>query len=292
MPASGKIWAGQKRNSGSQGWVETAYRNSTGNNGFLFSILGRLGHDTWQSASGAPDGVVREWPVRLPSLLAGLLTVLVLALVPARLGYPLAGLAAAVLLAVHPWHVRYSTEARGYALMMLAMAAGYFFMARAMRSGRWSDWVAHGVVQFIALWAYPGAMIAVALGQMGAGCLLGWQAVVRPAPGAGWHFFRWAGGGAVAVLLAAFFLLPGMIQLRQQLAGNPSMVGQVLPGWWLDTLVYLANGCGWAPADPGESSESLHGGSCAADCRGGGISFARAGGASGRHGRSRNCGSR
>lgn len=232
-------------------WAETAFRNSTGNNGFLYSLLGRACHDAWKSATGAPDGAVKEWPTRVPPLLAGLATIGIAGLVGWRLGSPGAGLAMAFLVAIHPWHVRYSTEARGYGIMVMAVMAGYLFLLAAMQSGRWRPWLAHGLCQLVALWANPGSLIAVAIGQAGVALILtGWW-WVRGRPQAKDHLVRWAGGGCVAALLAAVALAPGMIQLREQLQNNPSMVGSIPEGWWRDTLFFLGNGCGWGLADWG-----------------------------------------
>jgi Dolichyl-phosphate-mannose-protein mannosyltransferase len=244
-------------------WTETAFRNSTGNNGFFYSILARVCHDLWRKSSGAVDGQVKEWPIRLPALAAGLLTIGVVGLAGARMGSPAAGLAASFLLAIHPWHVRYSTEARGYAIMVLAVAAGYLFLMAALQSGKWWPWVAHGLCQFFALWANPGSLIAVTIGQGAIALLLAFWWWVRRRPMAMHHVFRWAGGGVLAVLLAAFLLTPGMIQLKEQLKTNPAMVGSIPPGWWRDTLFFLGNGCGWGladwenPVNPGSVSSPL-----------------------------------
>lgn len=265
-----RLIAGEWKNHGEKDgrfrqprWAETAFRNSTGNNGFLYSILGRACHDTWKKITGAPDGAVKEWPLRVPPLLAGLATIALAGLTGARLGIPVAGLAMAALFAIHPWHVRYSTEARGYGIMILAVMAGYFFLVAALQSGRWRWWVAHGLCQWIALWANPGSLIAVAIGQGGVALMLmGWW-WVRGRSEAAHHAARWAGGGLVAVLLAAFALAPGMIQLREQLQNNPSMVGTIPEAWWRDTLFFLGNGCGWGlanwgnPVNPGSVDSPL-----------------------------------
>ncbi|MFM7181367.1 MAG: glycosyltransferase family 39 protein [Verrucomicrobiales bacterium] len=251
-----RIIAGEWKNCGEKGekfrqprWAETAFRNSTGNNGFLYSILARVGHDTWKKAAGAPDGMVKEWPTRVPPLLAGLATILLAGLVGARMGSPSAGFAMALLLAIHPWHVRYSTEARGYSIMIMAIMAGYVFLLAALQSGRWSAWVGHGMCQLVAMWANPGSLIAVALGQGGIFLMLaGWR-IIGGRREAVHHLTRWAGGGLLAALAAGLVLTPGMIQLREQLQSNPAMVGTIPPGWWRDTLFFLGNGCGWGLAD-------------------------------------------
>lgn len=242
-------------------WVDTAFRNSSGNNGFFFSLMARTCLEGWRRAAGAGNDVVREWPVRLPALGFGVATVAVLALALRRCGCPAAGLAAALVLALHPWHVRYSSEGRGYAVMMACLALGFLFVVRALRTGIWRDWVGQAMSQFGALWAYPGALFAVASGQAAVGAYLVFRwfkgRATPDAQGraAGGHLVRWAGGGLVAVLAAAFLLAPGVIGLRAQLASNPSLVrapGEAIPaGWWADTLSFLGVGCGWHGSTPG-----------------------------------------
>ena len=265
-----RVIAGEWKDYGQKGakfrqprWPETAFRNSTGNNGFLYSILGRVCHDTWKKASKAPDGQVKEWPLRVPPLLAGLAAIFFAGWVGARMGFPAAGLAMALLLAIHPWHIRYSTEARGYSIMMMAIMAGYFFLLAALQSGRWSAWIGHGLCQLVAIWANPGSLIAVALGQGGIFLVLvGWWMVERRRE-AVHHLARWAGGGVLAALLAILVLAPGMIQLREQLRNNPAMVGTIPAGWWRDTFFFLGNGCGWGlanwgnPINPGTVNSPL-----------------------------------
>jgi hypothetical protein len=253
-----RVIAGEWKDYGEKGekfrqprWPETAFRNSTGNNGFLYSILARVCHDTWKKAARAPDGKIKEWPLRLPPLLAGLAAMLFAGLVGARLGCPKVGLAMAFLMAIHPWFVRYSTEARGYSLMIAAIMAGYLFLLIALQSGRWGAWVGHGLCQLVAIWANPGSLIAVALGQGGIFLVLvGWR-IVEGRREAAHHIVRWAGGGLLAALLAVLVLAPGMIQLREQLQNNPAMVGTIPEGWWRDTFFFLGNGCGWGVANWG-----------------------------------------
>ena len=242
-------------------WTDTAFRNSSGNNGFFFSLMALTCLEGWRRATGAGIDVAREWPVRLPALVAGVATVAVLALALRRCGRPGAGLAAALLLALHPWHVRYSSEGRGYAVMIACLALGFLFAARALRTGNWRDWVGHGLSQYGALWAYPGALFAVASGQAAVGGYLvfRWLKARNLTDArdraAGGHLVRWAGGGLVAVMAAAFLLAPGVIGLRAQLASNPSLVrapGEAIPaGWWADTLSFLGVGCGWDGSTPG-----------------------------------------
>ncbi|MEJ0097928.1 MAG: glycosyltransferase family 39 protein [Bauldia sp.] len=62
----------------------------------------------------------REWALRLPSAILGVLNVLALYWVGSTVGGRLAGLFAALFLALSPFHVWYSQEARMYTLLALA----------------------------------------------------------------------------------------------------------------------------------------------------------------------------
>lgn len=247
-----KDWGGEKQRFDRPDWEETAFRNSTGNNGFLYTIVARVCHDIWRVFTAAADGEVGEWPVRIPSLLAGLGLVVMVAMILRRVGFPLAGVVAAALVAVHPWCVRYATEGRGYALMMFFVAAGTFWLMRALHTGRWTDWVIHGLLQLAVLWTYPGSLFAVVEAQLGVGCLLIFLIWRKSSRARGIeHFIRWSAGGLVALLVGGFVLAPGIIQLSRALEMGAAMHGKVAPTWWSDTLSFLAIGCGWQDATPG-----------------------------------------
>ncbi len=62
------------------------------------------------------------WSLRLPFAVVGALTVPVLAVAGRRLVGATPAVLAALLLAVHPWHVYWSQNARGYAMVVLAAA--------------------------------------------------------------------------------------------------------------------------------------------------------------------------
>ena len=139
-------------------WQQTLWENKYGNNGAFYSILARLGHDVWQKSTGAADGEVGEAALRLPSLLAGSASIVVIGL----LGYicfgAKASILAALLAALHPWHLRYSTEARPYGVVIFLAAIIILAIILAIREGRWRWWIVFGLAQFLCLWAYIGSL--------------------------------------------------------------------------------------------------------------------------------------
>ena len=70
-----------------------------------------------------------EFSVRLPSVLAGVLSVVLVYAITTRLFNKSAGLVAGLILAISPYHVWYSQDARPYALLIvLSLASVWFFL--------------------------------------------------------------------------------------------------------------------------------------------------------------------
>ncbi len=84
-----------------------------------------------------------EASLRMPSVIAGTLTVLPIAAIAARIGGPAAGIAAATVLALSAMHIHHAQQARGYALLFLAAATALWLLGRLLRpGGRWMGLVA------------------------------------------------------------------------------------------------------------------------------------------------------
>jgi hypothetical protein len=145
------------------GWRETVYGYPKGpNNHNLQSIASRAGLETWRVFSGRTFPFP-EWPMRVPTLLAGMCSVAGVALLVDECGFPLAGVLAAFLLALHPWHLRYGTEVRGYVFAMALFSFLSLFWLRAMRFGAWKWWALFGAAQVALIYAYPSTLITVAM---------------------------------------------------------------------------------------------------------------------------------
>ena len=125
--------------------------------------------------------------LRLPSLIAGTATIPLTYLLGARTIGKRGGAVAAALVTLSPFMIYYSTEARGYAVMIALMLASTLCLLRAVEKGegvRW--WVAYGAfscaamythytVAFVlagqalwALWYHPPARRGVLLANLGA----------------------------------------------------------------------------------------------------------------------------
>lgn len=117
------------------------------------SVITRVTLDTWRSIAKPKGLQFREDVARLPSYLAGVLSVAALAVLVWRLGFPVAGVLAALLMVIHPWHIRYASEMRAYSFMLLLLPLNYWFLIEALTTGRWRWWVAFGSGVFVLMYA-------------------------------------------------------------------------------------------------------------------------------------------
>ncbi|MBL9143934.1 MAG: glycosyltransferase family 39 protein [Verrucomicrobiaceae bacterium] len=228
-------------------WTETLWQNSAGNNSQPHSLLSRLCFQAWKSIASAADGEVREWPVRIPSLIAGLTCLAILGATMRSVGGEIVGWLTMLAGAVHGWHVRFSTEARGYSLMAMGIALMMWFSRRAVAHGRWRDWMGYGLSNFLALWAFPGCLYWVLAMNGVLVVQLGWSAWrnksgVEP-------FVRLVVVGVLAVVLAVGLMLPLIPQLLEAVKNVPGLRGEMRADWWQDVGGYAVFGARWQDAD-------------------------------------------
>jgi mannosyltransferase len=102
-----------------------------------------------------------EFAVRIPSAMSGTLAIAAIALLGRIIGAPGAGLWAALLLALSPFHIRYSQEARQYALLLLLSLLSYCFLYRALLRPKWSSWLAYSAFATLSLYTHFGGLIVL-----------------------------------------------------------------------------------------------------------------------------------
>jgi hypothetical protein len=142
-------------------WRNTLWNYSSTTNHIFQSVLARLSHSAWRWFA-RPDGLrLSEAAVRLPSYLAGILVIPLLALLMARFGFPWEGVFASWLVAIHPWHLRFTTEARGYGLVALLILVGCLCAIAALNRGKWRWWLALAATDFALLYTWPPTLFAV-----------------------------------------------------------------------------------------------------------------------------------
>lgn len=145
-------------------WAQTFFSARHGaNNHVLFSVSSRISLNIWRKFTHQPQTAFTEWVTRVPSLLAGLGGLVAMAMLIRRWGYPVLGLGTVTFMALHPWHVRYTTEARGYAFMLLLFPILLFAVTNALEKNRWRDWLAFGLCEFLLMYSWAGMLYVMAL---------------------------------------------------------------------------------------------------------------------------------
>ena len=109
-----------------------------------------------------------EWAVRLPAVLLGLASVLLLYYLGKLLAGRETGIVAAVLLAVSPAHLWYSQEARFYSLAVFMTLLTTLLFAIALRSNKRRAWAGYGVSCVLALYSqyYLALVIGLHVGSL------------------------------------------------------------------------------------------------------------------------------
>jgi hypothetical protein len=150
-------------------WEETLFGNTSSNNHLLQSALSRLSLETWRLFREKDPEDFSEIAARLPSFIAGIFTVVGVALIGVQIGRQWVGFGAAALLTLHPWHVRYAVEARGYSLMMLFIVIALLALLHALRRDKVLAWLVFALAQAAFLLSFAGSLyIAVALNLLAA----------------------------------------------------------------------------------------------------------------------------
>ncbi|MFM7180194.1 MAG: glycosyltransferase family 39 protein [Verrucomicrobiales bacterium] len=134
-------------------WHDTWFHFRKPTNHTVIGVPARACLESWRSTTGADRWEFREWVVRLPSMVYGLATILLVAALARRFGGTTAGLVAAVLLAVHPWHIQWGVDARSYSAGIFAAALAAWTLIKGLDSGKWRWWLGFGLAQALLLWA-------------------------------------------------------------------------------------------------------------------------------------------
>jgi hypothetical protein len=150
-------------------WEDTLFGNQSSNNHLLQSTLSRLSLEAWRLLREKNPEDFSEIAARLPSFVAGIFTLVGIALIGIQIGRQWVGFGAAALLALHPWHVRYAVEARGYSLMMLFIVIALLALLHALRRDKVLAWLTFALAQAAFLLSFAGSLyIAVGLNGLAA----------------------------------------------------------------------------------------------------------------------------
>lgn len=143
-------------------WITLVLAMPDPNHHPLYSLLAKLGI----SVLGE-----KEWSARLPALVAGTATVPLLYIMGERLLNRRAGTIAALLMSFNMWHVFYSTDARGYSLMVMLSLASWFYFLLMARSLTLVRAIAYVAVTAAALYTHLYC-VGVPLGHLGVAVVL------------------------------------------------------------------------------------------------------------------------
>jgi hypothetical protein len=111
--------------------------------------------------------------LRLPSILAGVLTIPLTYVLGTRTVGQRAGLIGAVFVALSPFLIYYSTEARAYALVTFLVLASALALASALDGAGKGSWAAYALLSAASMYVHYTAVFAL-------GALLIWAAVTHP----------------------------------------------------------------------------------------------------------------
>jgi hypothetical protein len=224
-------------------WERTFWDARTPNNHVPLSIASRLSLAAWRSAADPKLDFASERAVRLPAWLAGIASIAATAMFLRRLDLAAAGAVAAWTLALHPWHLRYASEARGYAFLLLLVPVTWTCLVAALHRGSWPRWLAYGLAQTLLLWSHAGvvwqlvATHAVAIAAL-------WRAH-RGTPALREQALRFAVVTALSAGVYAQLMLPNLVQIAaylQEWQGDTrNFASKVLP----NALAHLAAGVTW-----------------------------------------------
>jgi Dolichyl-phosphate-mannose-protein mannosyltransferase len=223
-------------------WWRTLWHCEGARNHGLQSVLSRLSLRVYQIVA-QPDGLqFSETAIRLPSFIAGILSIPALALLVARLGFPWAGAVAAALLALHPWHLKLSTEARGYPFVFLFIPLLALCIAQAAPNAHWRWLAAFAALECALLYAWPGTLLTVLVANA---VLL--ALILRFAPSResrGKAVSRWLAANALAALALLPLVAPWIPQVTQYM---PTTIGLPLfGGWFKNAASLLLTGSLWS----------------------------------------------
>lgn len=222
-------------------WLNTAFDDRTAGNHYLFSLLQRATLDTWRWLGQLPSDAFDETISRLPPFAAGIGSLIALALMLRWLGRPGAGLAAALLMALHPWHLRYSTEARGYTLLLLFLILSAWLALIALRSGKWRGWLGFGLAQFLCMYSWKGAMYPLAAINLTLFAWMIWGKLQKVEANADAcrspNFWRWLVVNLMAAGLFINLVYPCLLQVKDAKARLIQLSGRPMGTVWLHNSI-------------------------------------------------------
>jgi len=169
-------------------------------------------------------GDLSETVLRLPSALAGVLTVPLFGLLAARLAGRRTGEWAVLLLAISPFHLWYSQDARGYALAVLGATVATLVLLRMLRRGPTPGAaIGYGLAAGLSVLANNSVLFLIAAHGVS---VLVWR---LPRRGRDWGLWSLAFGLAGLIVLPWLFRAAGVLAVDRLMPGasaGPALRGE------------------------------------------------------------------
>ncbi|HEY5811858.1 MAG TPA: glycosyltransferase family 39 protein, partial [Terrimicrobiaceae bacterium] len=226
-------------------WIDTLYYYSKPNNHVLHSVFGRLCWSLWRSVAPPVNWHMKEWVIRIPAWIGGVGAVWMLGVLLGKYFSPLAGVLAAWLLALNPWHIRFTSEARGYSLLLCILPMALYFWLRAFRENRWRWWCLYSASQFALIYCYPGALyVLLVLNGATAAWILSQLLAKVECP----IIARWYVSNCFAAMAAVQLTLPLVPQLQNYLKTDEAQAPLGI-SWIGNTASHFFLGVPWSKAN-------------------------------------------
>ncbi len=165
-----------------------------------------------------------EWFIRLPSVIAGILTIALVFLTGSYCFNRRVAAFASLIATVSTFHVYYSQEARAYSLLMLFSIASTYYLLRALREKRQAWWVAYTI--FAALGLYTHLYMAFVLAAQNVYLLLEWDR--KRVSGRTWILSQ-----VVPAILFSPWLMAYAFYLKETLVGASGAYERATRDLWL-----------------------------------------------------------
>ena len=167
------------------------------------------------------------------------------------LGYkvsgPRVGTGSAALLALSPWYLRYTAEARGYAMLILGIVVALLLTIAAIERGKVRWWFLFGLGQAVYMLCFQGAVyVALAINLV---------VFVTLCMGVGSNearFTRFFGAGVLSLMVYGGFQTVAAAQTLEMIKGPRLDGSETMMGlnWMRDTLSHIVAGIPWAGDSP------------------------------------------
>jgi hypothetical protein len=228
-------------------WRDTFWEYKMPNNHVPFSVLSRLTLAGWRAVAQPELRFVKEEVFRLPAYVAGLASLGLIAVFLRHIGFWLPGICAAWALALHPWMLRYTTEGRGYALMLALIPLTLTLWVGVLHRGTWGRWLAYGAAQFLLLYTYAGTLHFLLVVNAVTALVL-WR-LHRGTPALRQQVPRWLLVNLAGAMAWMQLMLPNIMQLLVYLETEipdtpPRFLANVLGSLWV--------GLAWSVGSMGE----------------------------------------